>query len=157
MLYHCHSTISDFLSEDHSKFIIEFLVLIFLTGQWSVGQWSMHLVDGRWSVLCDRLVGGFKKTPFLGVFFILFCLLIYLTLTSRFSFLLTILFNNLTSHIFWKKYTPLRDLKREVKHLPCISGRFLSLNIFGTKIFRWSVEQFCKEVACLHVLKAQLI
>ena len=100
MLYHCHSTISDFLSEDHLKFIIEPLVLIFLTGQWSVGQWSMHLVDGRWSVLCDRLVGGFKKTPFLGVFFILFCLLIYLTLTSRFSFSLTILFNNLTSHIF---------------------------------------------------------
>ena len=56
---------------------MEFLVLIFLIGQWLVGHWSVHLVDGRllsgqwqvvgWSVGRQSVVGGslvdgFKKT-----------------------------------------------------------------------------------------------
>ena len=40
-----------FLSETHLKFVMEFLVLIFLIGRWPVGWWSVHLVSGR-------LVGG---------------------------------------------------------------------------------------------------
>ena len=36
-----------FLSEIHLKIIMEFLVLIFLIGQWSVDRWSVHLVGSR--------------------------------------------------------------------------------------------------------------
>ena len=36
-----------FLLETDLKFAMEFLVLIFLIGQWLVGRWSVHLVDGR--------------------------------------------------------------------------------------------------------------
>ena len=36
-----------FLSQIHLKFVMEFLVLIILIGQWSVGRWSVHLVGGR--------------------------------------------------------------------------------------------------------------
>ena len=37
-----------FLSDIHLKFVIEFLVLIFLIGPWSFGRLSVHLVGGRW-------------------------------------------------------------------------------------------------------------
>ena len=36
-----------FLSETHLKVIMEFLVLIFLIGQWSIDRWSVHLVGSR--------------------------------------------------------------------------------------------------------------
>ena len=35
------------LSEIHLKFIMEFLVVIFLIGQWLFGWWSVHLLGGR--------------------------------------------------------------------------------------------------------------
>ena len=39
-----------FLSEIHLKFVMEFMVLIFLIGRWLVDWFSVHLVGGRWSV-----------------------------------------------------------------------------------------------------------
>ena len=36
-----------FLSEIHLKFVMEFMVLIFLIGQWLVDWFSVHLVGGR--------------------------------------------------------------------------------------------------------------
>ena len=54
---------------------MEFLVLIFLIGRWTVSWWSVHLVggwmvNGRWLagrqlVFSGSLVGGFKKTRIL--------------------------------------------------------------------------------------------
>ena len=51
-----------------------YMVLKFLTGRWSVGRWSVHLVGDQWSMIgcsvgrCSavggRLVGGFKETLF---------------------------------------------------------------------------------------------
>ena len=35
-----------FLSEIHLKFVMGFLVFIFLIGLWSVGRWTVHLVGG---------------------------------------------------------------------------------------------------------------
>ena len=56
-------TRSHILSEIHLKFFMEFLVLIFLIGRWSVNWWLVHLVGGclvGWKVVGGRLVGGFK-------------------------------------------------------------------------------------------------
>ena len=36
-----------FLSEIHLKFVMEFMVLIFLIGRWLVDWFSVHLVGGR--------------------------------------------------------------------------------------------------------------
>ena len=56
-----------FLSEIRLKFVFEFLVLIFLIGRWSIGQWLVHLVGGGLLVaqlVYGQLVGGFTKTLF---------------------------------------------------------------------------------------------
>ena len=51
-----------FLSSIHFKFDIEFLVLKFFIGRWSVDWWlvdivSSWLVGGRWLVIGGQLVG----------------------------------------------------------------------------------------------------
>ena len=51
-----------FLSEIYLKFYMEFLVLMFLIGQRSVGRWSVgRLVDGRWQMVGLSVV--LRKPP----------------------------------------------------------------------------------------------
>ena len=40
-----------FLLIIHLKFVMEFLVVIFLIGRWSVIRWSVHLAGGHWQVI----------------------------------------------------------------------------------------------------------
>ena len=77
--------------------------------------------------------------------FILFFLLIYFALNSGFSFLLTVLFNNLTT-FFWRN-TLLHVIKAKNKIFVFYHRKFLLSNTFGTKIFKWSAEnRFIKKL-----------
>ena len=97
-----------------------------------------------------------KKTLFNFAYFInVLVTLLQNVLVSLLHFFISKLNLNLywvqcrACNLFWKKHCPLRDLKQEIKCFSCISGRFLLLNAFGTKTFRWSAEnRFMKE---LHV------
>ena len=88
--------------------------------------------------------------------FILFFLLIYFALNSGFSFLLTVLFNHLTTFFFFEA-TLLRVIKAKNKifvfyHRKVSFIKYLRYRNIQIKCG----EPFHKKVACLHVLKNTL-
>ena len=106
----------------------------------------LRIKNAKFSVYCYYI-----NTNILGDFQICISVpLSYFALNSRFSFLLTIFFNNLNK-LFWRN-TLLRVTKsQKKKYLSCISWWFILLNTFDIKILRWSAENRC--IKRLHVYK----